>query len=585
MNARSIPVLICLLLLGALAPGADREAERAYRDGRRLQRDGKLREAFEAYKRAADREPRDQRFVVAREMTRQQAAFAYVNAGERLMRAGRYADAILEFEQAADLDSSNDFTQRELKRAREAVKAGRRQPQGLAEALPDERVLPPPLALRPRRGVRSWNLKGEPHTLYTAVGAEYGIQFLFDDNLPSVPSRLRLDDADFAATARALSAITKTFVAPLAEQVAMVALDIPPKRMELERLVIKTIDAGGLNSPEQVNEVANVLRAVLDMRYVQPSLQRKVITVRDTAAKVEAAERLIRLLSVSRPEVLLQVETLQVDTRKSLQLGLNLNVQSTVVKLSPLGTVQTGFPVPLPQLLGRRPPSAGGSGTAPLVAFGGGQSLFALGLPGLLFRAALSESVARSISTQTVRIADSLTSTLLIGERYPIVNASFSPIYFSSAIQQQSQAGTLINPFPSFTFEDLGVKLRVTARIHAEGDVTLRIEAQVRALTGENLNGVPTISNRDTDQIVRVRDGEPTLISGILSRSEQSSMAGLPLLGEMPVLRYLFGQRSSELAETELIILLTPHILREPPDALARRETIPWPANYIPIAR
>lgn len=585
MNARSIPVLICLLLLGTLAPGADREAERAYRDGRRLQRDGKLREAFEAYKRAADREPRDQRFVVAREMTRQQAAFAYVNAGERLMRAGRYADAIPEFEQAADLDPSNDFTQGELKRAREAVKAGRLQPQGLPDALPDERVLPPPLALRPRRGVHSWNLKGEPRTLYTAVGAEYGIQFLFDDNLSTVPSRLRLDDADFAATVRALSAITKTFVAPLAEQVAMVALDIPPKRMELERLVIKTIDAGGLNSPEQVNEVANVLRAVLDMRYVQPSLQSKVITVRDTAAKVEAAERLIRLLSVSRPEVLLQVETLQVDTHKSLQLGLNLNVQSTVVKLSPLGTVQTGFPVPLPQLLGRRPPSAGGSRTAPQAAFGGGQSLFALGLPGLQFRAALSESVARSISTQTVRIADTLTSTLLIGERYPIVNASFSPIYFSSAIQQQSQAGTLINPFPSFTFEDLGVKLRVTARIHAEGDVTLRIEAQVRALTGENLNGVPTISNRDTDQIVRVRDGEPTLISGILSRSEQSSMAGLPLLGEMPVLRYLFGQRSSEVAETELIILLTPHILREPPDALARRETIPWPANYIPIAR
>ena len=100
MNARSIPVLICLLLLGAPASGADREAERAYRDGRRLQRDGKLREAFEAYKRAADREPRDQRFVVAREMTRQQAAIAYVNAGERLMRAGRYADAIPEFEQA-----------------------------------------------------------------------------------------------------------------------------------------------------------------------------------------------------------------------------------------------------------------------------------------------------------------------------------------------------------------------------------------------------------------------------------------------------------------------------------------------------
>ena len=585
MNARSIPVLICLLLLGAPASGADREAERAYRDGRRLQRDGKLREAFEAYKRAADREPRDQRFVVAREMTRQQAAFAYVNAGERLMRAGRYPDAIQEFEQAADLDPLNDFTQQELKRAREAAKAGRGEKQALAEALPDERVLLPPLALRPRPTKRSWNLKGDARTLYTAVGAEYGIQFMFDDNLAPGASRLRLDDADFAATARALSAITKTFVAPLAEQVAMVALDIPPKRMELERLVIKTIDAGGLNSPEQVNEVANVLRTVLDMRYVQPSLQRKVITVRDTAAKVEAAERLIRMLSVSRPEVLLQVETLQVDTRKSLQLGLNLNVQSTVVKLSPLGTVQTGFPVPLPQLLGRRPPSAGGSQTAPLAAFGGGQSLFALGLPGLLFRAALSESVVRSISTQTVRIADTLTSTLLIGERYPIINASFSPIYFSSAIQQQSQAGTLINPFPSFMFEDLGVKLRVTARIHAEGDVTLRIEAQVRALTGENLNGVPTISNRDTDQIVRVRDGEPTLISGIISRSEQSSMAGLPLLGEMPVLRYLFGQRSSDLAETELIILLTPHILREPPDALARRETIFWPANYIPIAR
>lgn len=577
--------LFLLLAVAVAAVAADRQAERADRDGRRLEQQGKLREALEAYTRAAELAPRDPRFILHREMARQRAAFLHVSSGLRLMRRKQYAAAVREFEQAQEIDPSNDFTKQELARAREAAGLAETRREAL-EATQAGPELAPLLGLRPRPVRRSWDLRGEPRALYLALGAAYGIQFEFDDPVPSASARLRLEEADFSTAIRVLTAITNTFVAPLEERVAIVTADTTQKKQEFERQVLKTLMVGELATPEEINEVANVLRTVLEMPLVQPSLRQKMITVRGTWAKVQAAERLLRVLAVGRPEVLLELETLEVHTRRARELGLLALPQFTLFKLSPLeGQVQSGVAVPLPQLLGRAPAAAGAASQRPLAAFGGGRTSFGLTLPSADFRARLSESLVRGISTLTVRAGDNQTATFLVGERYPIINATFSPIFFSGAIEQQQRQGTLINPFPSFTFEELGIKLRLTARIHGDGEISLKVEAQVRSLTGQVFNGLPTLSNRQTEQIVRVRDGQPTLITGILSREERHSLAGTPFLAEAPVLGYLFGQRSQEAAETDVLLVVTPHIFREPPGALAARETIPLPSNYVPIAQ
>ena len=577
-------ILCVLLLLAGLGHAADRRAERAYREGVHLERAGKLRQALDAYTRAAELAPSDPRLILRREMARQRAAFQHVGGGLRLSRKKRYAEAVREFEQAWEIDPSNEFTRQQLERAREAA-APAAGPQQAAAPAPRLPALEPLLALKPRPVRRAWDLRGDPRALYLALGAIYGIQFEFDDAVPSAPARLRLEEADFSTAVRAVAAVTGTFVAPLEQQVALVVPDTPRHRQQFERQVVKHLIVNELATPEAINEVANAVRTLLEMRRVLPNLRQKIITVRDTAAKVRAAERLVRVLAVGRPEVLLQMETLEVHTQRARELGLLSLRQASVFKLSPLdGRVQSGVALPLAQVFGRAPAPAGATSQPPLAAFGGGRSFFGVTLPMVEFRARLSESLLRRISTVTVRASDNQPATLLVGERFPIVNAIYTPA-FSTAPPQELQRSTLINPFPSFTFEDLGIKLQVTPRIHNEEEVSLKVQAQVRSLTGQTFSGLPSLSNRETEQVVRVRDGQATLITGILSREERNSLVGTPFLAEVPVLGALFGQRLRDTAETDVIVVLTPHILRAPAGPRAAREVIPLPAKYVPVAR
>ena len=577
-------ILCVLLLLAGLSQAADRRAQRAYREGQRLEKAGKFREALDAYTRAAELAPNHPRMILRREMARQRAAFQHVSAGLRLVRKKRYAEAVSQFEQASELDPSNEFARQQLESAREAadLAAGRKRSLPPAPSLP---AIGPLLALQPRPVRRAWNLRGDPHALFLALGAFYGIQFEFEDAVPRDRARFRLEEADFSTAVRVLAAVTGTIVAPLSERVAVVALDTPQNRKQFERQVLQHLVVNELATPEAITEVANALRALLEMKFVRPNPVGKVITVRDSAAKVQAAERLVRALNVGRPEVLLQLETLEVRSGRSRELGLLSLQQASVFKLSPVaGRVQSGVAVPLPQLFGRALATAGAVSQLPLGTFGGGLSFFGVTLPGMEFRARLSEVLVRTISTLTVRGSDGQPAVLMVGERFPVVNAIYSPA-FATDIGQGQQPGTLINPVPSFTFEDIGIKVQVTPRIHNDQEISLQVQAHVRSLTGQTFSGLPSFTNRETEQVVRVRNGQATLITGILSREERRSLVGTAFLAEVPVLGALFGQRTRETAETDVILLLTPHILRAPAGPLAAREIITLPRNYVPVKR
>jgi general secretion pathway protein D len=574
---------ICVLAAG-LATAANPEAERAFRQGQRLERAGRTLEAFEAYRRAAELEPAEPRYAMSRELARQRAAFPFANAGVRLLDQRRYAEAAQELGRAAEIDPNSDFIKQELARAREAAGVSQPAPGDAGGADPEPVLAPePPLRLHPRDLRRSWDMRGDVRTIYNAVGAAYGIQFGFDDSVTAMSVRFRVDDADFAEAVRVLTAITNTMVAPLAPRDAIVATDSVQKHALLDRLVLANLPVEGLTDPAEINEVAAMLRSVLEMRYVQPDIRHKVIVVRDTAPRVLAAQAVVESLNAGRPQVLLELQTLQVFKHWQWELGIATNYTTSAFKLSPVNdVVESGSTVPLPQLFGNATPLAGAVAGQPLAAFGAGQSRFGITLPGITLRAALSKSVLRNISFLTVRAGENQPAAFLVGTRYPIVNTQFAPILFSDSVQQQQQAGTLINPFPSFTFEDLGVKVRVTPlRVHDEREVTLRVEAQTRALTGEVVNSVPTISNREADQTVRVFDGQPTIISGIVAQDEQRSFSGAPLLGQVPVLSYLFGDKFTSGSETEIIMVLTPHIVK-PPAYTA--EGIYLPTNYVPVA-
>ncbi len=146
----------------------------------------------------------------------------------------------------------------------------------------------------------------------------------------------------------------------------------------------------------------------------------------------------------------------------------------------------------------------------------------------------LNESWARSLSRVTLRTAQGNEATLHVGERYPILNASYAPVYNSSAISAVLGNQSYVPPVPSVSYEDLGLSLKAKPVIHGNNEVTLTLELQVRSLTGQSSNGVPVLSNTEYHGGIRLRDGEPAVVAGEISTNDQLSIAGIPGIGEIP---------------------------------------------------
>jgi Flp pilus assembly secretin CpaC len=133
-----------------------------------------------------------------------------------------------------------------------------------------------------------------------------------------------------------------------------------------------------------------------------------------------------------------------------------------------------------------------------------------------------------------------------------------------SAALAAAGSGSGQTPYPGAEYMDIGLKVKATPSLHPNGEVTLQLEFEIRALAGGNINGIPIISNRTLTQTVRVRDDQPSLIGGLTDREETRSITGLPGFAELPGIGYAFGGRNNSLSDTELMILITPHRLRSP---------------------
>jgi len=149
-----------------------------------------------------------------------------------------------------------------------------------------------------------------------------------------------------------------------------------------------------------------------------------------------------------------------------------------------------------------------------------------------------------------------------VGEKFPVLTAG----YFGPA--SSFQGGTVYTPPPSFTFEDLGINLKVTPRIHGMDEVTLDLETEFEVLTGQTNNGIPLISSRKLTSKIRLREGEWGLVAGLLTSSEARTINGIAGLSNIPVLGTLFKQYNRDENTSEVLMILKPRLLSPPPDQI-----------------
>jgi general secretion pathway protein D len=183
----------------------------------------------------------------------------------------------------------------------------------------------------------------------------------------------------------------------------------------------------------------------------------------------------------------------------------------------------------------------------------------------LAVQLSLNESWAKLLDHATLRAGQGKDTTFRMGQRYPILNASFAPIFNTPAISQVLQNGSFQAPIPSFSYEDLGLDIKATPVISSSYKVDLALEVQLRNLAGQSLNGVPVIANRQYKASISLENGEPAVVASSISRTEMLTMTGIPGMGMIPVLNKIATTNSKTTEDDELMVVITPNIVNLEP--------------------
>jgi Flp pilus assembly secretin CpaC len=200
----------------------------------------------------------------------------------------------------------------------------------------------------------------------------------------------------------------------------------------------------------------------------------------------------------------------------------------------------------------------------PVATFGGGLTFMGLSLDQLSPVLALNQSSVRQINHVQLRASQQREANFKLGERYPIINASYSAGLSSAALQALGSQASSIALIPSFTYEDIGLTLKAKPTIHMNSDVALELEIQIQSLGTTVTNGVPDILNRQYKGGILIKNGEQAVVAGMITQSDENTLNGLPLFSEIPGLGYLTSQRGKQEADDELLILITPHVISSP---------------------
>ncbi|MFZ3262808.1 MAG: type II and III secretion system protein [Terriglobales bacterium] len=558
--------------------GKDRKAaHHAFDRGLKLEHAGKLDEAFDQFEEASRLVPQNAEYLAASVMTRQNLAGTHLQRGNQDLLEGRQADALTEFRTALNLDPQNEYAQQRVLDA--AGPPAVRTPGRVQVVASADRITAKPLD-----ALHDIHYAGDSRGLLTAVAASYGLTVTFDDSFPTRHVRFDIDQADFATALQAALAVTKSFAVPIEDTVLFAAPDNPESHRLYDRMGMRSFYISGADQAKDLTDLVNSLRILFEFRFLSLNTASSTITVRGPIGALEAATKFLGQINSPRPEVLLDVQVFEVSHTFARNIGLHFpdqfnlfnipasalaalggqNIQQLINQLIASGGINQAGNTTIASLLSQLQGQANSVFSQPVATFGGGLTFFGLSLDQLAAVLSLNESSARSLQQVTLRASQEKEATFKVGSRYPVLNASFSPISNSPAI-----AGVLGNqsytaPFPSVNYEDIGLTLKAKPLVHGNSDVALELSMQIRALGAGDVNGVPIITSREFTGGILLKNGEPAFIAGMITQSDQRSLDGLPLFSRVPGFGVLTSQNSRQEMDDELVILVTPHVVSQP---------------------
>ncbi len=501
-----------LLLCAGLACAGD--GRTLARDARKAERKGDWARAYLLYSQAAAADPDNRAYWARAQALRSRALSGATVATTTTSEPAE--------KPAADSDSMlGTITAKDLAEARKPL---------------------PPKELKGKPGLHDIDLRGNSKQLFEQISKLYGLDVVFDGDYADGPTQhFRLDQADYRTALRTLEIATASFVVPLTERLMLVVKDMVQKHNEVEPMAAVVVPIPEPVSLQDAQELARTVQQTFEIRRLFVDSTRRLVFLRDRVSKIEGAQILFDQLLRHRPEVEIEVEFLEAGRGSSSAFGLSLPTSFPVVNIGRLWRSLTPtYP----------------SGFTKFLPFGGGAALMAVGIADASAVANFSRSSGGQLLQATMRSLDGQAAQLHVGDKYPIMTGNYG--------SQATTGNNVLALTPSFSFEDLGLVLKVTPKIHGVDDVTLDVEAEFKVLTGETSNDIPVIANRKLKSQVRVSSGEYAVVAGLLTATEARTIGGLAGLSSLPWLGPLLRRNTREDDTNEAVIVLRPRVISLP---------------------
>ncbi len=531
----TLAVAVCL----AAGLAAACATSNAFRAGERAEQASDYDRAVVEYNNALRANPDDLNARLALNRAKLRAAQEHAARARRFAASDRFEDALVEYQLAVELNPTDaliDSAIRDVRqklRAKDAIaRGGKTDLQLLIEKA--RTTAPPGLELPASKLPDSLTFRSaSSRAVFRAIAQFGGLNILFDpafreETIDADLRNMTLEDALTAVTS-----VTRTFYRVSSQRTVTVIPDTPAKRREYEDSVVQTLYL----SNADLKEVIDLLRIVVDVRQISAVTGLNALALQDTPEHLAAATRLIAAIDKARPEVVIDVELLEVDRSRLREFGIQIASPGSDGIAGSLDVNREGLTLQDLSNLSRA-------------------DVFVAGVPGIYYRLLKNDSNTRILANPQLRTSEGMAAQAKFGEEVPVPVTTFAPIA-TGGINQQ--------PITSFTYRPIGVNIDITPRTHHDDEVSLTLRIELSSISGTGVgvtSGLPTFASRQITSTIRLKDGQTNMLAGLIRDEERTVLAGVPGLSDIPLVGRLFARNRKESTQTDIILTLTPHIVR-----------------------
>ena len=561
---RRFSKLIVCMGAGLMAAGCPK-GKTDYSQGRKAERLQDYDAAYDYYQKALKNDPENAIYLIKFNQARFEASSLHVKNGAKLRERGQLEAAASEFQRAVAIDPSSPIAEQELRKTVGLIEERNRASNAATEPPKDDHSGEPPLAsmppeLKPLPSTSiNLTMENDAKIVYETIAKLAGITAIFDPDFPARRIPAKLNNVTLEQALEIVSLESKAFWKPVTENIIFVIPDTPAKRREYEENVVRTFYLSNTVQAQDLTEVVTGLRSLLDLKRITQLNGQNAVVIRDSPDKLEVAQKIIGDIDKAKPEVVVQVQVVEARVDKARSLGIAPGQTASIAVVPPGTTTST-------TTNNTTGTTTNNNNTISLQSLGHlTGSDYAVTLPSFTANALLNDSTTKIIQNPEVRSLDGQQAKLRIGDKVPIATGSFQ-----AGVGVGGTAGTgFVNPLVNtqFQYQDVGVNIDLTPRVHPNHEVSLKLSVEVSSVTGQaTIGGIqqPIISQRKIEQEIRLKEGESNVLGGLITRTDTKSINGWPGLAHIPLLRYFFSEDIHNTEDDEILIILTPHIVRMP---------------------